>query len=185
MGEVEGLAQAYARAVRLPWDRGVAGPERVWFAVYDKTQERRLRLRLALFEQATREAGHGWQLLDLTDTFGNWMAAQEHCEAYFRQPRLMTMTMGKFSGHVAALVTEALRAPEANETSVVAILGVGALFGLTSVSTVIDQAAPAIRGRLLVFFPGEQEGNNYRLLDARDGWNYRATPISAARGGHG
>ena len=37
-------------------------------------------------------------------------------------------------------------------------------------------------GRLLVFFPGEVEGNNYRLLDARDGWNYLATPITADKG---
>jgi len=29
-----------------------------------------------------------------------------------------------------------------------------------------------IRGRLLLFFPGEFENNNYRLLDAQDGWNY-------------
>ena len=35
-----------------------------------------------------------------------------------------------------------------------------------------------IRGRLLVFFPGQYEHNNYRLLDARDGWNYLAIPIT-------
>jgi len=29
-----------------------------------------------------------------------------------------------------------------------------------------------------VFFPGQLEQNNYRLLDARDGWNYMAVPIS-------
>jgi len=28
-----------------------------------------------------------------------------------------------------------------------------------------------------VFFPGEHEGNSYRLLDARDGWNYLAVPL--------
>jgi hypothetical protein len=35
-----------------------------------------------------------------------------------------------------------------------------------------------IRGRVVVFFPGEYENNNYRLLDARDGWNYLAVPIT-------
>jgi len=34
----------------------------------------------------------------------------------------------------------------------------------------------------LVFFPGERDGSNYRLLDARDGWNYLATPIAAQEG---
>jgi hypothetical protein len=36
-----------------------------------------------------------------------------------------------------------------------------------------------VAGRLLVFFPGQREGNNYRLFDARDGWNYLALPIEA------
>ena len=40
-----------------------------------------------------------------------------------------------------------------------------------------------IQGRLLVFFPGVYEQNNYRLLDARDGWNYLAVPITSQRGG--
>jgi hypothetical protein len=30
-----------------------------------------------------------------------------------------------------------------------------------------------------VFFPGSREGNVYKLLDAREGWNYLATPITA------
>ena len=35
-----------------------------------------------------------------------------------------------------------------------------------------------VRGRMVVFFPGEYVDNNYRLLDARDGWNYLAVPIT-------
>jgi hypothetical protein len=33
----------------------------------------------------------------------------------------------------------------------------------------------------LVFFPGEHhpEHHSYRLLDARDGWNYLAVPLLA------
>ena len=31
---------------------------------------------------------------------------------------------------------------------------------------------------LSIFFPGQYEQNNYRLLDARDGWNYLAVPIT-------
>ena len=38
-------------------------------------------------------------------------------------------------------------------------------------------------GRLLVFFPGSREGNVYKLLDAREGWNYLATPITASDDG--
>jgi hypothetical protein len=39
-----------------------------------------------------------------------------------------------------------------------------------------------VNGRMLVFFPGEVDGNNYRLLGAKDGWNYLATPITADKG---
>ena len=61
----------------------------------------------------------------------------------------------------------------------VAVSGVAGLFGFAKVSSVIEKVVPKVRGRLVVFFPGEHEDNNYRLLDARDGWNYLAIPIKA------
>ena len=42
----------------------------------------------------------------------------------------------------------------------------------------LDALNESVSGRLLIFFPGEHQGNSYRLLDARDGWNYLATPIT-------
>jgi hypothetical protein len=30
---------------------------------------------------------------------------------------------------------------------------------------------------MVVTFPGTHQGGIYRLLDARDGWNYHAVPI--------
>jgi hypothetical protein len=62
---------------------------------------------------------------------------------------------------------------------VVALKGVGSLFGLLKIKEVVDKFAPLVRGRLLVFFPGSYENNNYRLLDGYDGWNYHAVPITA------
>ena len=52
------------------------------------------------------------------------------------------------------------------------------LFGFARVSQVLKMVERDIRGRLVVFFPGHFERNNYRLLDARDGWNYLAVPIT-------
>ena len=46
MNEIEGLLKAYERFLQLPWDRTLAGPQKVWFAIYEPAQERRLRLRL-------------------------------------------------------------------------------------------------------------------------------------------
>lgn len=56
--------------------------------------------------------------------------------------------------------------------------GCGTLFGLARVSSVVEGIKEAVDGRLLVFFPGEHhpENHTYRLLDARDGWNYLAVP---------
>jgi len=70
----------------------------------------------------------------------------------------------------------------APENTVVAITGVASLFGFTRISQVLPLVEPHIRGRLLVFFPGVYENNNYRLLDARDGWNYLAVPITSQEG---
>jgi hypothetical protein len=46
------------------------------------------------------------------------------------------------------------------------------------VSSLVDRVGDAIAGRLLVYFPGQYDHNTYRLLDARDGWNYLAVPIT-------
>jgi len=49
------------------------------------------------------------------------------------------------------------------------------------VSSVVEGVKESVQGRLLVFFPGEHhpENHTYRLLDARDGWNYLAVPLLA------
>ncbi len=183
MSEIESLLKAYERFVKLPWDASVAGPERVWFAIYDPSQERRLRPRLEAFETATRNAGHGWVLIDLTGTFAEWMASHEYREAYFAQPEDMGLALSDFADFVAGHMQGALEAPDADEDTVVAVVGLASLFGLVRASDLFARIAFHIRGRVLAFFPGQHDGSNYRLLDARDGWNYLAVPISAASGG--
>ncbi len=68
---------------------------------------------------------------------------------------------------------------DANDQTVIALTGVASLFGFIKVKDLVDQIAPLIPGRLVVFFPGSYENNNYRLLDGYDGWNYLAVPITA------
>jgi hypothetical protein len=75
-----------------------------------------------------------------------------------------------------------LVASEVDENTVVAVHGVASLFGFTKLSLVLKEVEHNIRGRLVLFFPGEFENNNYRLLDARDGWNYLAVPITLHSG---
>jgi hypothetical protein len=62
---------------------------------------------------------------------------------------------------------------------VVAVTGLSSLFDFMRVSSLIDRVEDSVRGRLLVLFPGEYSGNVYRFMDARDGFNYMAVPITS------
>ena len=177
MGRIDKLAGRYQRFIGLPWQKDLPGAQRVVFIVYDKTDERRLRARKTRFELATQKAGHRWVECDLTTTFAEWMAKLEYRESYFESPEDLEIKLDDdFLAHVAEQVRNALA--KADEKSVVAIFGIASLFGLARVSELMNEIERYIRGRVAVFFPGEYEDNNYRLLDARDGWNYMAVPIT-------
>ncbi|MCK4547431.1 MAG: DUF1788 domain-containing protein [Candidatus Eisenbacteria sp.] len=183
MGRIENLAARYRRHIGAPWQRNLAGDQKAIFVVYPKTDERRLRARLDLFEMATTSNGHDWRSLDLTGVFARWMAAADYREVYFEEPDTLAMKLrSDFVQFVAGLLRDALTADGVDEDTVVAVRGVACLFGFTRVSLVLREIANDIRGRLLVFFPGEYEDKNYRLLDARDGWNYLAVPITLHNG---
>ena len=116
------------------------------------------------------------------DSFAAWMAGEEYRDAYFESPEDLQLKLEvEFAKFVAEKDSAVLESPEAGDNSVVAVFGVGSLFGFTRVSQVLKILEPAIKGRLVVFFPGTYEHNNYRLLDARDGWNYLAVPITLHR----
>ena len=65
----------------------------------------------------------------------------------------------------------------APERTVFALTGLMDLFDFLHVSELIESLEKTFPGYLLVFFPGEKEGNSYRFLDARTGWNYLSVPI--------
>jgi len=184
MGRIEELAEKYGRHIATPWQRTIAGAQRVVMVVYDKELERMLRARKQEFENKTREASHDWFEIDVADSFAKWMAADEYREAYFESPDDLQLKLeAEFAEYVADRIREVLKRPDGTENSVVAVFGVGALFGFTRVSKVLKLLEADIRGRLVIFFPGVYEQNNYRLLDARDGWNYMAVPITLHTGG--
>jgi hypothetical protein len=180
MSYVDELLAAYRRFVALPWQQNLAPPQRVWMAVYPPDHEGRLRLHLPAFKAATDEHHHRWALIDVTTSFETWMATHEYRDAYFEDPELLETALPAFFDYLVAEVRSQLAEHSAPD-GVVALLGVGTLFGLgdaVKVSALLNAVNDAAAGRLLVFFPGEHEGNNYRLLDARDGWNYMAIPIT-------
>ena len=183
MGRIEELASRYRGHVGAPWQRNLAGDQKAIFVVYPKTDERKLRARMDLFEMATTSTGHRWRLVDLTDAFSRWMAETDYRDAYFEEPETLAMKLrSDFVQVVAGRLREALTAEGVDDDTVVAVQGVAGLYGLTRVSLVLKEIIKETRGRLVVFFPGEYENNNYRLLDARDGWNYLAVPITLHNG---
>jgi hypothetical protein len=73
VSEVSDLLKAYEGQLSIRWDPNAAGAQRVWFVIYDPRQERRIRLRVSEFEDATRRKDHGWILCDLEPMFAEWM----------------------------------------------------------------------------------------------------------------
>ncbi len=181
MSKSKRLLQSYAAYVAVPWRSDAAAPQRVIFCVYHEAEELRLRAKVAEFELATRSAGHAWAVFDLTDSFPTWLAAQRYAKSYFDKPNLLPTLLPKYLSFIEAEFTAFLDHHAVTDNAVVALTGVGTLFGFLKVKEVVDKLAPKVKGRLLVFFPGSYEDNNYRLLDGYDGWNYLAVPITADR----
>lgn len=178
MNAIDRLLTNYTRQVRLPWALSTSGKQRVWFAVYPPTEERRVRARLPQFEALTLEANHGWLSVDLTNLLPTWLAAHEYREAIFAEPEQFTVS-GELEDLAVKRVKEACESEDANSDCVVALTGLATLFDFMRVSSLVERVEDSIRGRLLVFFPGEFAGNVYRFMDARDGFNYMAVPITA------
>jgi hypothetical protein len=182
MDRVDALIGAYKRQLSLPWRQDLSGAERVWMAVYAPELERRVRAKLPDFENTTREGGHQWLLHDVTVSFSRWLAGQEYRESYYADPELLAPALPEYLAALEAEIGATLRAREADPASVVALVGVGSLFPMIRVSDLLQGVSDLITGRLLVLFPGSFERGNYRLLDARDGWNYLAIPITIPEG---
>jgi hypothetical protein len=179
MGKIEELAERYGGHIATPWQRTVAGAQRVVLVIYDKELERTLRARKQTFELETQKGFHEWFEVDVTRAFAEWMATDEYREAYFESPGDLSLKLeAEFADVVASRIRAELTRSDVRDSSVVAVFGIGSLFGFTRVSQVLKLVEGDIKGRLVVFFPGSYDQNNYRLLDARDGWNYLAVPIT-------
>ena len=120
MAQIERLIQNYDTRVSLPWERNLAGPQRVWFAVYHKGEERRLRRRLDEFEISTKRARHGWITFDLTDLFAQWLSSHEYREGYFETPEHLeseSPALGDFQESLVRHVTDVLTSTQAGVSS--------------------------------------------------------------------
>jgi hypothetical protein len=177
MNRIETLARKFEDHISLAWQSSLTAAEKTIFVVYPKEEELRLRAKKDLFRQASLKSSHPWREIDLDAAFPKWMAALDYAEEYHRFPEDLRQKLEtEFTAFVASLILAELETLSDKET--LALFGVGTLFGLTHLSSVLKKLDGRIRGRLVVFFPGSHEKNVYRLLDARDGWNYMASPIT-------
>jgi len=179
MSATDRLLANYARQVDLPWSENLSGKQRVWFAVYPPAEERRVRAHLPQFEVLTLAAKHDWFTVDLTRLLPEWISTHEYREDFFAEPELFSSS-SKLEDLAVRLIRQACEAEGTDSRSVLALTGLASLFDFIRVSSVVERVEDSVRGRLLVFFPGEYAGNVYRFMDARDGFNYMAVPITSA-----
>ena len=116
MAKIENLLKNYERHVTVPWSKTNAGPERVWFAVYESSEETRLRMRLPQFELATSQSKHNWIEIDLTNTFPIWLSNEEYHESYFVEPENLTYLLPELIDHVVERITKAFASDRVTQT---------------------------------------------------------------------
>jgi hypothetical protein len=177
---IEFLIEAYTKVVKEPWSSALSGQERIWFLVYDPAEQRKINLHLGDFDTATIRAGKKWRSISLKRCFPSWMASHEYREDYFTSPEyIVDQLEAEFIPYAIQFLKNELAKIDADEHTLIALMDVSALFGFARLSEILKSCDRDFKGRLLIFFPGEFEQNHYRLLDARDGWDYLARPITS------
>lgn len=178
MSRVSDLVDAFKTELSLSWKDNVSGGERVWMLVYPPDLERQMRHSLPNLGLATTQTGRDWIVIDVTDDFGSWLSSHPYAEAFYEEPSDLTQSiLDQFEMVLVVRIREALESAPAD--AVVSLVGIGSIFPFLRASSVIKSIDSAISGRLLVLFPGlhDPETHSFRLLDARDGFNYRARVI--------
>jgi len=177
---VDDLLSAYEKVLNMNWEATLSGQERIWFLVYEPELQRKVDFRLVDFENATKKAGKKWALISLKEVFPDWMANHEYREEYFANPNhIKYQYESSFKPYLYKCVSDIIKELSIDENTVLTLHNTSSLFGFTRLSELLNHISRNIPGRLLVLFPGEFEKNQFRLLDARDGWSYLARPITA------
>lgn len=179
ISKIDQLIAAFDKVVNEPWNNNLSGQEKVWFLVYDPSEQRKIDLRIGDFETATIKAGKKWIGISMKNCFPTWMANHDYKEEYFQDPEAVIDQLDvDFKNYAIDYLNTEIEKFKNEENTLIAIKDVSSLFGFTRMSDVINGCSSNLTGRMLIFFPGEFEKNQYRLLDARDGWDYLARPIT-------
>ena len=180
MNRIDQLLENYRSHIQMPLRSGLPASQRVWFAVYPAAEERRLINRIDEFEMVTKDAGHPWVRVDLKGSLAQWFSTvdEEDRAAWFKNPGDIDLyAKTEWKDVLTEFFQREVAGATAPERTIFALTGLMDLYDFLHVSDLIESLEKTFTGYLLVFFPGEKEGNTYRFLDARTGWNYLAVPI--------
>lgn len=178
MNYVDSLNEALKLQLRHPWTQDRSGGERVWFLVFDADRLRNVLANKELFRLTTEAAGKRWVETDVSQSFGAWMAAHRYAERYYQRPKRAATITSDFVEHLVVKIKRSIEQQGVDEQTLLVLTGTEALFGIAQLSHITRMIEDIVPGRLLVFFPGDYNEPQYRFLDARDGWNYLAVPIT-------
>lgn len=183
MTQIDELIKVYSRQVTIPWDDHAAPEEKVWFCVYDPSEERRLLKRMDEFELATQKAGLEWFRIDISSIFDEWFASHPYKDQFCSNPTKLKAAEQMFLNHLIEELSSLWDREMASK--IIAISGTNSLFGIIRLSKVIDEIVKKlpIPGRLLIFFPGSHRGYCYQFMNDHDGWNYKAIAIEVKEEG--
>ena len=179
ISKMDQIILAYDKVVNEPWANSLSGQERVWFLVYDPAEQRKIDLRMGDFESIAQKAGKHWESISFKNCFPDWMSHHDYREDYFENPEyLVDQLEAEFIPFAINYLRTKLKKIDSDQNTLIAIKDVASLFGFGRLSEILKSCDNDFKGRLIIFFPGEFEHNQYRLLDARDGWDYLARPIT-------
>lgn len=182
MNRIDQLLQNYRSHIQMPLKPVLPASQRVWFAVYPADDERRLVNRIEDFEIVTKEAGHPWIRIDLKGRLAGWLDSiyEDERAEWFKNPDDIDLyAKTEYRDLLVEFIKNEFTKATSPENTIFALTGLMDLYDFLHVSELIDGLENYFPGFLLVFFPGEREGNTYRFLDARTGWNYLAVPLLA------
>lgn len=177
MSKIDQLLSKYQNIIKEPWPTGLSGQEKVWFLIFDPIDLRKVHFKLDEFEIATKNAKREWLLLSLQTKFTDWLSQHDYKESFFEDPEYLSDALqDDFKEYLENSINEELN-QAINENTLVVLKDVSAIFGFIKLSELVNAISDKVNGRLMVLFPGEFINNQYRLMDARDGWDYLARPI--------
>jgi hypothetical protein len=176
MSKVNQLIEKFESIIKEPWSTGLSGQEKVWFLIFDPIELRKVYFKLGEFEMATKNANRDWLSISLNDSFTNWLSQHDYKESFFEEPQYISDALQEeFREYIILEINEKLE--ENSENTLLVLKDASAIFGFIKLSEIVQDLSNKIKGRLMVLFPGEFTNNQYRLMDARDGWDYLARPI--------